>query len=91
MNQIFPHQKNTYLTRTYEIGNTLKLKFILMADKLGNEDQILIEFFSEPDGTLFTFPVIDTNLFLNATHEFEIERLTLIMKEAQYPSKVIDQ
>ncbi len=90
MTQNTSYEKIPLLMRTYGIGNELKIKFILIAGKLGSKDQILIELLAEPNTVLLTFPIIDTDLFLSAVHEFEIDWLSLIMDGTKNPLQAIN-
>jgi hypothetical protein len=38
-----------------------------------------------------TFPMLSADLFLNAVHEFEIDRLRFLMDEDRSPSKAIKE
>lgn len=91
MNPISIEEKLPYLINTYTIGNSLTLKCILIAQTPGIDDQVLIEILTESGETLLTFPMLSADLFLDAIHEFEIERLKFVMENAQSPSGVIKQ
>ena len=91
MNPNFIEDQFPYLTGTYKIGDEFKLKFILQAQTPGIDDTVLIELLIDSGPALLTFPMLSADLFLNAVHEFEIDRLRFLMDEDRSPSKVIKE
>ena len=91
MNSISIEEKLPYFMGTYNIGHSLKLKLILLSQEPGIDDDVLIELLIDSDEALLTFPILSADLFLNAIHEFEIDRLTFLMDKDRSSSKAIKE
>lgn len=79
------------LTRIYDIGESLKLKFTLTTAQPGTKDCVLVEVLAEPSSYLLSLATLNPDRIDEAFHQFEIDRLMFFKKHLPHRYKAIVQ